>query len=292
MDDTLLRLQLWASLWHMVRDQQLSSLRYLDLVCSKAPQEPHPELVETITANALAAIARYVPEDRIETEAHRFFEASLGALQRVPEGDLQKIWARALIGAAASRDDVAFLGKLADGEFAVPGLVVDQDMRWAIAVKWVAYDVPGAGERLGVEAGRDPSDRGARARLRAETAVPDPAVKARAWDRFLGEGYGSLHLTAAAMSGFNWRHQRELLEPFIQRFFETVPQVFAARDKEFATDFFRNLAPSYRVDEETIGRARAALDAVGDNVLARRTLREFIDDMERALRCRARADAD
>lgn len=288
--DTLLRLQLWASLWNMVRDQQLSSLRYLDLVREKAPAEQHPELVESITANALAAIGRFVPEDRIEQEAHEFFEAARRALESAPQGDLQKIWARTLIGAAATPGDVAELGRLADGEITIAGLDVDQEMRWAIAAKFVAYGLPGATERLAAEAARDPSDRGVRARLRAETAVPDPAVKAEAWRRFLGEGYGSLYLTAAAMSGFNWRHQRALLEPYVEQFFEAVPHVFAERDKEFATDFFRNLAPSYRVEPAVIDRARAVLGAAGEQVLLTRTLREFIDDMERALRCREAAE--
>lgn len=285
-DDTLLRLQLWASLWNMVRDQQLASLDYLALVRSAAPAERHPELAETITANALAAISRYVPEPRIEAEAHSFFETAKSALASVPEGDLKKIWARALIGAAAVPDDVAYLTALADGTAAIPGVELDQEMRWSIAVKAAAYALPGAAERVAAEAQRDPSDRGVRARLRAETSVPDPAVKAAAWEKFLGDGYGSLYLTGAAMSGFNWRHQRAILEPYVERFFEVLPGVFRDRDKEFAADFFRNLAPAYRVEPDVIERARRVLETAGGNVLLSRTVCEFIDDMERAIRCR------
>ncbi len=291
--DTLLRLQLWTSLWNMVRDQQLPSLRYLALIRAKAPGEYHPELLEAITSNALLAIARYVPEERIDVEAHRFFEVALHALEDAPEGDLQKIWTRALIGAAATRADVETLTRLADGELVFPGLVIDQEMRWTIAAKAAAWGLPSAAERLAAEASRDPSDRGVRARLRAEVATPDPAVKEAAWRKFLGEGYGSLYLTAAAMSGFNWRHQKDLLAPYVDRFFDAVPATFADRDKEFATDFFRNLAPAYLVERPVIERARQLLDRADDDVLLRRTVLEFVDDMERALRCRefARAHA-
>jgi aminopeptidase N len=289
-DDLLLRLQLWASLWNMVRDQQLSSLTYLALVRAKAPAERHPELIETITTNALLAIGRYVPEERIEDEAHRFFEVAWAALPAVPQGDSQKIWMRALIGAAAGPADVARLGQLADGEVTVPGLEIDQEMRWSIATKFVAYGLPGAEARITAEAERDPSDRGVRARLRATTSAPDEAVKSAAWSRFLGEGYGSLYLTTSAMSGFNWRHQRQLLEPYVGRFFEAVATVFRDRDKEFATDFFRNLAPSYRVEPATVEAARQALSQAPDHVLLGRTVREFIDDMERAIRCREFAE--
>lgn len=288
--DTLLRLQLWSSLWNMVRDQQLSSLRYLDLVRAKAPGEHHPELVESVTANALAALGRYVPEHLIEEEAHRFFETARRALESAPLGDLQKIWARALIGAAATTDDVGELARLADGEIVVPGLKIDQEMRWEIAAKHSAYGLASSSDRIASEAASDPSDRGVRARLRAEASAPDPVVKATAWDKFLGEGYGSLHLMAAAMSGFNWRHQRAMLAPYVDKFFDVVPRVFAERDKEFATEFFRNLAPSYRVEPAVIERAKKVLAGSDGAVLLTRTLREFIDDMERALRCREAAD--
>ncbi len=290
-EDTLLRLQLWTSLWSMVRDQQLSSLDYLALLRSRAPGERHPELVETLTANALAAIVRYVPEELIPREAHALFAAARDALEAVPAGDLKKIWARSLIGAAATPDDVAELQQIIDGATRIPGLETDQEMRWGVAVKASAYALPGAEERVSRERERDPSDRGVRAVLRATVARPDPRAKAEAWQKFLGDGYGSLHLTAAAMSGFNWRHQRELLEPYVDQFFAVVPGVFTGRDKEFAVEFFRHLAPSYRVEPATIERARELLDAAPGHALLQRTVREFIDDTERALRCRQFAAA-
>lgn len=286
-EDTLLRLQLWASLWNMVRDQQLSSLRYLALVRTKAPLEHHPELVESITANALGAIGRYVPEARIVEEARAFFRTADAVLRSAPAGDLQKLWARALIGAAAHHEDVAALLRLLDGDDTIAGFELDQEMRWSIVTKAAAYALHGASERLAAESVRDPSDRGVRAKLRAEVSAPDPAVKAAAWDRFLGEGYGSLYLTAAAMSGFNWRHQRDILEPYVDRFFGAVGPVFRDRDKEFATDFFRNLAPGYRVEQEIIERAEQVLAAEPDHPLLSRVVREFVDDMLRALKCRA-----
>ena len=285
-NDDLLRLQLWASLWNMVRDQQLKSTEYLALVRAKLGTEAMPEILEAVLANAAAAASRYVPEESRAEETRQLVATVYEALKAAPQGDLQIIWARALIGLADDPEHLALLGRLADGAETIEGLTIDQDMRWSIAVKHVAHGIAGAEERMAGEAERDPSDRGQRNTIRGGVAVPEAAAKEVAWEKVLGEGYGSLYLTNAAMGGFNWSHQRDLLEPFVDRFFEAAPGVFKTRDNEFATDFFRAMAPSYRVEREIVARAEELLPRVADDVVLTRMLREFVDDMTRAIRCR------
>ncbi len=285
--DPLLRQLLWSSVWSMVRDQQLKSTAFLELVREKIALEQNTELVEAVLGYATAALGRYVPEARREAEAHTFFEAAMVSLKAAPEGDAQIIWARALIGSAINRDDILLTGRLADGEESVPGLTIDQDMRWGIAARFVGFGLPGADERVAAELARDPSDRGQRAKLRCEISVPDAAVKQGAWEKFhTEEGFGSLYLTNAAMGGFNWNNQRELLKPYVDRFFEGVAAVFKERDKEFATGYFASLYPSYRVERGTLDRSEHLLAEVPDDVLLTRTLREAIDELSRALKCR------
>jgi aminopeptidase N len=164
-------------------------------------------------------------------------------------------------------------------------------MRWSIATRFAGFGMPGAAERVAAEVERDHSDRGQRARLRCETSAPEPAVKAAAWARFHGEGYGSLHLTAAAMGGFNWPRQRALLEPYVEEFFERVPAVFSERDREFSTDYFANLFPAYRVEEALLGRSEQLLESLAaDHVLLARRLREANDELSRAIKCRRFAE--
>ncbi len=293
LEDPLLRQLLWSSLWSMVRDQQLKSTDYLELVREKVAREERIDLVEALLANATAALARYVPENRRVEEAHQFFEAAWETLNSAAAGDPQIVWARTLIGCAMTPDDLERVGALADGRSTVPGLTVDQQMRWGIAARWIAYGVPGARERLAAETARDPSDRGQRAALSAQTSEPAAAVKAEAWRRFHAEGYGSLHLTAAAMAGFNWPHQRDLLEPYVEGFFDRVVEVFrASQDKEFVSDYFGALFPAYRVEPAILARSEELLATVGDDQpVLRRMLREANDEMERSIRCRAFAES-
>ena len=287
-EDPLLRQLIWQALWNMVRDQQLRSIDYLPLAASKVTAETDIELIETVLATVTAAIARYVPDDRRDEEAHRFSDVAWGALAAAPQGDQQIIWARTLIGLAITPEDVARVIALADGERSVPGLTVDQEMRWDIAARAVAHGVARAGERLAAERERDPSDRGQRAGLRAEVAVPTTETKAAAWERFHGDGYGSLHLTAAAMSGFHWNVQRELLDPWVWEFFERAPTVFEQRENEFARAYFGSLFPHGSIEERVLERSEAVLAEIGERLPTLvRSLREANDDLERALRCRA-----
>lgn len=287
-DDPLLRQLIWQSLWNMVRDQQLRSTDYLTLAGAKIVTETDQELVDSTIATMNASIGRYVPEDQKAAAAHAGFELAWQALNDTNDPDLQIIWARALFGLALSEADIEHCGQLADGTLSVPGLTVDQDMRWSVAERYVAYGLPGAQARIEDERERDPSDRGQRQVLLAEVAVPDAAVKEEAWNKFLGDGYGSLHLTGAAMGGFHWWVQQDLLAPYTERFFEVITDVFERFENEPASQFFGRLFPT-RVDESILERSQALLATLeGDRLpLLQRKLRETNDDLERALKCRA-----
>lgn len=287
-EDPLLRMLIWQTLWNMVRDQQLKSTDFLALAGPKVARERDHELVETVLSQMAGAISRFVPEERKAEEAHRFFQLCADTLGRVDDPDLKIIWARTLFGVAINPDDIVHTGKMADGEIAIPGLTIDQDMRWTIAAHHVAYGIEGGWARAEAERERDRSDRGQRAFLRCQVSRPDADVKQDAWERFHdGRGFGSLHMTAAAMGGFNWWAQADLLEPYTERFFEAVTGVFEREDNEFASRYFGALFPGFRVDRATLARSEALLASLGDRLpTLRRQVREANDDLLRAIRCR------
>ncbi|MCK9485728.1 MAG: aminopeptidase N [Dehalococcoidia bacterium] len=287
-EDPLLRLLIWQTLWTMVRDQQLKSTDFLDLALPRVVAETDIALVESILGRLSAAVSRYVPEEQKAQAAHRVFAAAWEAAERVEDPNLKIIWARTLFATAINPEDLAAACDLADGVREVAGLTVDQDMRWSAAASAVAQGLEGAWERVERERERDKSDRGQRAVIRCQVSRPDPDVKQEAWEKFTGnEGYGSLHLTAAAMGGFHWWRQADLLEPYVERYFERLPEVFEHRDNEFAQRFFNNLWPGYRVDRSLPERSQHLLAEHGERLpTLRRQLLEANDDLERAIRCR------
>jgi aminopeptidase N len=287
--DPLLRQQVWGSLWEMVRDRQLSSIDYLSLVGRALPLERDLGIVDMVTGTVAGTVSRYVSEERVDAEAHRFVLSARAAIDAAPPGDLRVLWGRALIGQSGSPEDARLAAALLD----VPpdGFAVDQEMRWAVAVLWSALGLEGAADRIVSERVRDQSDRGDRAVLAAEVARPDPASKEEAWERIHNNGYGSLHLAMAAGRGFWQRSQGGMLEPYVGRFFESLPGLFAEWEAEASRAYFRTVFPWHHISHRTRTRVSAVLERGDLGPMLVRLLIEAGDDLDRALACREFAAA-
>ena len=286
-DDPFQRLLLWHTLWDMVRDQGFRSTDYLALARAKLPHESSMEITATVLGNVATALARYVPEEQRPAETAAAFDFCWERLYAVDSQDGRIVWARALIGAAQEPERIARVWALVDAGTGLEGFTLDQDMRWSLAVKAVAYGLDGAVRRLSAERERDKSDRGARATESAGAAGPDPEGKAAAWRRFHEDRGTSLHMIRSAMGGFFWPHQHPALDPYVTEFFAQVRDIFRTRDKDFASSYFGALFPHHLPRENVITQSRALLEALAeDEALLRRMLREGLDELERAVACR------
>ena len=286
--DPLLRQQVWSTLWETVRAASLRSIEYLEAVRQFAPHESDRSLVQSIVDRVSVAQRRYVPEPERATMAASLTEAAIGALRSTDDPDLQLVWARSAAALAASAEDISELLSLVDGHWTVAGFEPDQQLRWSLAVKAMAFGLDGAEVRLQRERERDPSDRGQRAAIRAEVSRPDEDAKRGAWERINGEGYGSDYLTRAAITGFQWSHQRDILQSFRVPFYEEVAGVYRTRDHAYAESYLHWLIPDLWAEPSELERIRsfaAGLDE--EQGLLRRHLIEVADDLERDIRVRA-----
>ncbi len=209
--DALLRQQVWSTLWEMVRACELRSTDYLDAVRRFAPHEPDRSLLQSIVDRAVVAQRRFVPEDQRIAAASALTAMAVAALRSSEDADLRLVWARTAAAVAADTGDIDELLGLIDGRWSVDGFQPDQQLRWTLTIKAVAHGLDGAAWRIDAERARDRSDRGQRAAIQAQVSEPDAAVKRATWERINGPGYGSDYLTRAAISGFQWVHQREII---------------------------------------------------------------------------------
>ena len=291
LDDPLLRQLAWSALWDMVRDARLRSTDYLAMVREQSPGERDASILDAILDQAVGGLRRYVPESRRAAESHLLVATAVAALVTGDTDDDQRLWLRLAIAAAASDEDLELLLGIVDGVGPTRDLPIDQEMRWQLAVRHAAQGLPGADERVAAEGLADRSDRGQRQLIRAEVARADVASKAEAWRRIHAEGYGSDYLTRAALSGFQWHHQRELLLPYREPFFEHVRRIYRDRDLGFARAYLGALFPAAWAEPEVLERGRALLRALGpDEVQLRRHLLEMCDDLDRSIRVRAYAE--
>jgi aminopeptidase N len=290
-DDALLRELLWMSLWEMVRDRQLRSTEYLAIARDRLENESDDDILDMAVERVALALVRYVPESAREQESHKWFEEALQNLAAAKSADRQILWARSAVTAAATADDVAQLAATMAADQPVNGFMLDQEMRWLVAIKAVAFGLPNADALLATESQRDRSDRGRRALLRAEASRPTAAAKSEAWERIKGEGYGSFHLTRAAMQGFFWPHQKNVLDPYEDRFFDEVRTVFETRDHPFARSYLVSLYPAYLGEPEVLERSRGLLSQLNGSLpTLSRQLAEAADDLDRMIKVRAYAE--
>ncbi|MCY3568461.1 MAG: ERAP1-like C-terminal domain-containing protein, partial [Chloroflexi bacterium] len=285
--DGFQRLLLWHTLWDMVRDQQFSAADYAALATDKLGSEQTLEIAQTVAYNALHAVGSYLPDaQRLESaaELYRFSRAQLFATS---EPDFRIMWSRVMIGAAQDVEHITESLALVDGGTGIDGFELDQDMRWSLVTKATAYGVEGGYERLEAELERDGSDRGRRAAERIHTSRADAEVKAEAWTRYQENTDVSLQMLTASMHGFWWKPQAELLAPYIDRFFDDIEDVFADKDKEYASRFFGALYPAQMdASDHVIERSESVLDELGaDQPVLARQLREAVDEARRARAC-------
>ncbi len=289
--EAMMRQQTWSTLFDMVRAAGLPPLDYLAAVRRFGPLEVDRALLGAVLERAWVTQQRYLTDAERDLVSPTLVETALEALAGSAE-DLRLIWARAAIAFASGPSDVELLLERLDDGRLREASVVDQEMRWAMAVKAVAHGLPGADDRLAREAGRDGSDRGRRALLRAEASRPDAAAKVAAWERINGAGYGSDYLTRAAIAGFRWLHQRELLRPFREPFYARLVEVYTKRDHAFAGAYLRGLAPDRWAEPDELARMRSVrAGLVGAPAILVRHLDEAADDLDRDIRVRAAAAA-
>ena len=291
--EPLMRQQVWSTLWEMVRASRLRSTDYLAAVRRFAPAERDRSLVQSIADRAMAAQRRYLPDGAHDEESGALTAMAMEAMSSTADPDLCLLWARSAAGYASDQADIVRLLDLVDGGWSPTGGEPDQQLRWILAVKAAAYGLDDDLVRVDVERTHDPSDRGQRAAIRAEVSRPSPAVKASAWARIHGEGYGSDYLTRAAITGFQWPHQREILLAYRAPFYEEVRKVYRERDHAYAQNYLHWLVPDLWAETSELERLRAfALELTPEEGLLRRHLTEVADDLARDIRVRAYAAQD
>jgi aminopeptidase N len=88
--------------------------------------------------------------------------------------------------------------------------------------------------------------------------------------------------------GFTQPEQRDLLVPFVERYFAVLPQVWRTRTLEIARNIVSGLYPKLFVAPDTVAATDAFLAAPDVPPALRRLLIEARDDVVRALAAQAR----
>lgn len=286
--DPLARTLCWAATWDMVRDAELATRRYVDLVMKHAPAETDDSALARLLGQAATAVDVYGdPARRAPGRSALAAAARTGLEAAEPGTDRQLIWARHLISVASSAEEHAFIRALLDGTTEVPGLAVDTDLRWQIVMSLAADGADDGGALIDAELERDPTDIGERRAASARASRPSAEAKSDAWANLTERTDLPLATLRATAGGFGVIGQDELLAPYVEPYFAAVQRFWEQRSRDEALSLIRGLYPGALIGQEVLDATDRALadDALPGPV--RRILVESQDQMARALRGRA-----
>jgi aminopeptidase N len=289
--DSLPRALCWAAAWDMTRDAELPARDYLALVLAGIGQESDIGVVQSLLRQAQSALMLFADPAWAPTGRAALAAAAHDALlAATPGSDLQLAWARALGSTAKSPEQVALLRDLLSGAQVVEGLAVDEELRWHLLVRLVVLGEAGEAE-IDAEAERDPTAAGQRHAAAARAARPTPEAKAEAWRLAVEDDSVPNAVQSALIGGFNQVEDLSLLEPFVDRYFECLPDVWSSRTAEMAQNVVNGFYPTLLVSPAVVERTDRHLQETDPQPALRRLLLEGRDGVVRALRARARDTA-
>ena len=203
-----------------------------------------------------------------------------------PGSDAQLAYVRAFAGVAISADDLALLAALLDGSVVLDGLTVDTELRWTLLWRLVSRGAAGTDE-IDTELARDATDAGERHAATCRAAIPTAEAKREAWET-LTEGELTLAMFRATLSGFADPDQPALVEPYREKYFQVVGDLWRNWSSAMAQDFASGAYAVCAISDETAEMTDAYIRDANPPAALRRLLIEGRDDILRALRCQDR----
>jgi aminopeptidase N len=273
----------WAAAWDMCRDGELAARDYVRMVMTGIPSITDLSVTQTLLRQSDVAIRRYADPAWRETGLAFASGALRGPLEQAqPGSDLQLAYAEGFASVAISPDDLALLAGLLDGTASVDGLTVDTEMRWRLLQRLVSRGAAGPAE-IEAELARDATDAGERQAATCRASLPTAQAKQAAWEQLIS-GTLTNATFRAVLSGFNDPDQRALLEPYTDRYFEVVSQVWHDWTSDMARWFVSYAYPM--ADTPAVIAATTDLIARTDPPAGLvRLLTEGRDGVRRALHC-------
>ncbi|MGH3736815.1 MAG: ERAP1-like C-terminal domain-containing protein, partial [Micromonosporaceae bacterium] len=170
------------------------------------------------------------------------------------------------------------------------GLAVDTDLRWHLVQSLVAAGALGP-DTIDAESRRDATASGRVQALHATALVPTAEAKAETWRRLTEDTSLPNSQLRALAHGFQHPLHVELIAPYADRYFQSLPELWAEWDGDLARAFAIMLYPAYQVSERTVATTDAWLADESHPASLRRLVAEGRDGVVRALAARARDTA-
>ncbi len=285
-EDSVSRALIWGAAWDMTRDAEMRTTDYLNMVLGADLGSIEIGVAQQLLLQARSAIEQFGnPENR--TANRDALAASLiEALAKTePGSDHQLAFVKNIAGISRTKDHIALIAGWLDGSATPAGLEVDTDLRWQLVARLVALgELPATA--IDEELERDNTAGGQRQAASARAGIPNAEAKLDAWKAVIENHNLANALLESTVGGFSQPDQRELLKPYVDKYFEVIAEVWETRTNEIAQTLTLGLFPSLLGSPEILAKADAFIAGSSD-VGAIRLIRELRDNVARSLHCQS-----
>jgi aminopeptidase N len=276
-EDPALRAGIWNNVRSAFHNAALSPGDVIDLVVASAPVESTEDGKRRLGTWLLGDVLPLAPTGSLE----RVHDAALGKLRSTEVGSEHQLSALRM-AISTSTDPAELRGWLG---VTPSGIVLDLDLRWRVLVRLAGLGATDAAElRAALDA--EPTGESRVAHMRAAVALPTAEAKALAWDVFTGRlDVPNYELEAAGIG--MWRGgQEELTAPYVDRYFDELPDTVRVRSGWVLADATEFFFPVTSLSETTLDRAHLLAADPALDLSVRRRLGDAADDLARKLEIR------
>jgi aminopeptidase N len=286
LDDSLARGLIWASLWDSTRDGELSASDYIEIALGALKDETDISMITATFMQIDTAIWAYLaPKNRDAVRLSVANTAQELLNSSKPGSDAQLQYARAFANNAFTPSQFEALKSMLNGS--VDGLTMDADLRWYVFLCGVKRGIFGVTD-IEAEGERDKTAHGKQYVAFAHAALPTHEAKVAAFKSITTDDLSNT-IHSYKCRGFNESIHCDLLEAFVDDYFDAILKVWETKGYEIAETTATLAFPTWVISDETVKKAQHWLDVTGKDASAalRRTVAEGRDAMTRALKARA-----
>lgn len=228
-DDSLLRQQLYMTLWYMLRDAEISAKEFVVLATKHAANETDITVLNDVLDNLRIAITYVAKNSRVASNAlvSDFLWERLEKAE--PNSALQTLLFDHFLVFATAKHGKRLESWL-EGKQTLAGLLIDQDRRWNILGSLAAMQYPQASKLIKKEKKRDTSSRGLVKSMVAEVRSPVLSVKKK-WYAKLSTPGKMVATDARAVMGAFQNILAEDLTGFVSKdYFSSILKQIAAKE--------------------------------------------------------------
>ena len=257
--------------WMLVMDKKMTSLKYIEFVEKQLPTETVEQILSVCLANLKGLIAYYVPLELVAEKKDVLFNTLVTLLSK--EGVNKDAIVDQLFGFLSSKENIqAALGWLETGKITVGDAqlfdITKSHKHTILKMLFRSKDFSTTDkmELLEMTLGDEKSDLGDRTRATCMASLPDPAVKATIWDELTDPANTeSKKMKEAKMAGFYSMNQIDILAPYFEKFYDTLPVMQKQLSGLGFEPYFFTLLPRMVVEDRHIVKLVALKQDTPDN---------------------------